>query len=94
MDALFHKGIELAELEKHEKAIEIFDQILSKHKGNINIIYAKSRSKAALGEYTEALDLLRKAISMDGKTIREWAKKEKVFEKLHSNDSFRKMVKL
>ena len=94
MDALFHKGIELAELEKHEKAIEIFDQILSKHQGNINIIYAKSRSKAALGEYSEALDLLRKAISVDGKTIREWAKKEKVFEKLHGDDNFRKMVKL
>ena len=27
MDAFFHKGIELAELGKHEKAIEIFDKI-------------------------------------------------------------------
>jgi tetratricopeptide (TPR) repeat protein len=91
---LFHKGIELAELERHEKAIKIFDQILSKHKDNTSIIYAKSRSIFAMGNYPESLELLRKAISLNGKTVREWAKKEKIFEKLHDNDQFRKMVKL
>jgi tetratricopeptide (TPR) repeat protein len=94
IDALFHKGIELAELEKHERAIEIFSQILSKHKDNANIIYAKSRSEAALGNYLEAMELLKKAIMINAKTIREWAKKEKIFEKLHDNDQFRKLVKL
>ncbi len=94
MDAFFHKGIELAELERHEKAIKIFDQILSKHKDNTSIIYAKSRSIFALGRYPESLELLKKAISLNGKTVREWAKKEKIFEKLHDNDQFRKMVKL
>jgi tetratricopeptide (TPR) repeat protein len=94
LDALFHKGIELAEMEKHEKAIEIFSKILLKHKDNGNIIYAKSRSAAALGNYPESIELLKKAISLNGKTIREWAKKEKIFEKLHDNDQFRKIVKL
>ena len=94
MDALFHKGIELAELEKHEQAIEIFDEILNKHKDNINIIYAKARSKAALGQDYESIDLLRKAVSREGKTIREWAKKEKIFQKMHGNEEFRKIVKL
>jgi tetratricopeptide (TPR) repeat protein len=64
MDALFHKGIELAELDRHEKAIEIFTKILSKHKDNANIIYAKARSNAALGNYLEAMDLLKRAISL------------------------------
>ena len=94
MDALFHKGIEHAELNNHKKAIEIFDQILAKHKDNINIIYAKSRSKAAMGEDVESLELLKKAVAMEGKTIREWAKKEKTFQKFHSDDQFKKLVKL
>ena len=94
MDALFHIGIELAELENHKKAIEIFDQILANHKDNVNIIYAKSRSKSALGEFPESLELLKKAVNLNPKTIRTWAKEEKIFEKLHSNDQFRKLVKL
>jgi len=94
MDALFHKGIELAELDKHEKAIDIFEQILSKHKENVNIIYAKSRSKAALGMYPESLELLKMAISKNPKLIRSWAKEEKLFEKFHDNNQFRKLVKL
>jgi tetratricopeptide (TPR) repeat protein len=94
MDDFFHVGIELAELDKHEKAIEIFDQILAKHKDNINIIYAKSRSKAALGAYPESLELLKHAITKNPKTIREWAKKEKIFTQLHNNDKFRALVKL
>ena len=94
MDAFFHKGIELAELGKHEKAIEIFDKISSKHKDNVNIIYAKSRSKAELGKYPESLELLKQAIAKSPKIIRSWAKEEKIFEKFHSNDEFRKIVKL
>ena len=94
LDALFHMGIEHAELERHNKAIEIFNKILSKHKDNVNIIYAKSRSEAALGNYSEAMGLLKKAILLNSKTIRKWAKKEKIFEKLHDNEQFRKMVKL
>ena len=94
MDALFHKGIELAELEKHDKAIDIFDKILSKHKDNVNIIYAKSRSKAALERYPEALDLLKQAVSKNPKVIRAWAKEEKAFTNLHNDDRFRALVKL
>ena len=94
IDAIFHKGIELAELGKHDKAIEIFGKILLKHQGNANIIYAKSRSEAALGHYPESMELLKKAIQINDKTIREWAKEEKIFEPLHENEQFRKMVKL
>jgi tetratricopeptide (TPR) repeat protein len=94
MDALFHIGIELAELGNHKKAIEIFDQIITKRKDNVNIIYAKSRSKSALGEFPESLELLKKAVSLNSKIIRAWAKEEKIFERLHSNEQFRKLVKL
>ena len=94
MDALFHKGIELAELERHEKAIEVFSKILSKNKDNANIIYAKARSEAALGNYQESMELLKKAVVLNSKTIRDWAKKEKIFEKLHDNEQFKKIVKL
>ena len=85
--------IELAELEKHEEAIKIFDEVLQKHRDNINIIYAKARSKAALDQLPESLELSRKAVSREGKTIREWAKKEKIFEKLYDNEEFKRLVK-
>jgi len=93
-DAFFQKGVQLAELGKHEKALNIFDEILKKHKDNVNVVYAKSRSKAAMEKYPEALELLKQAISKNPKIIRIWAKEEPIFTKLHSNDQFRKLVKL
>ena len=54
----------------------------------------KSRSKAALEEYPEALELLKQAVSRNPKIIRTWAKEEQIFTKLHSNDKFRALVKL
>lgn len=84
----------MQKLETIKKQSKFFDQILQKHKDNVNIIYAKSRSKAAIGEHDDSIDLLRKAVSLNGKTIREWARNEKIFEKLHDNDQFRKLVKL
>ena len=90
----FHKGIELAELNEHKKAIEIFDNILKKYKDNVNVIYAKARSKAALDEIGQSMELLKKAITKDPKTIRKWAKEEKVFERFHDNEQFKRLVKL
>jgi hypothetical protein len=37
--------------------------------------------------------MLKKAISKDPKTIRKWAKAEKIFERFHENDQFNRMVK-
>ena len=58
----------------------------------MNIIYAKSRSKAALEQYPQALELLKEAVSKNGKVIRAWAKEEPIFDKLHTSDEFRKIV--
>jgi len=92
MDALFHKGIEIAELGKHKQAIEIFDKLLTEHKNNVNVIYAKSRSKAALGEIDQSLDLLKQAISQNPKVIKKWAKQEPVFEKIQDDERFKKIT--
>ena len=86
--------MQLAELGEHKKALDVFDDILRKFKDNVNVIYAKSRSKAALDMYPEALELLKQAVSKNPKIIRVWAKEEKIFEKLHGNEQFRKLVKL
>ena len=61
---------------------------------NVNVIYAKARSKAALEKYPEALELLKQAISRNPKIIRKWAKEESIFTVLHNNDKFRALVKL
>ncbi len=90
---MFHKGIELAEIDEHYQAISIFDELLSTYKNNVNVMYAKARSKAALNENTEAIELLKKSISKE-KAIRDWAREEKVFEKFYKNDEFKKLVKI
>lgn len=94
MDAFFQKGVQLAELDQHKKALDVFDELLKKYKDNVNVIYAKSRSMAALEKYPESLELLKQAVSKSPKVIRAWAKEEPIFTKLHSNDEFRKIVKL
>ncbi len=48
---------------------------------------------AALDEIGQELDLLKKAISKDPKTIRKWAKSEKIFERLQENEQFRRLVR-
>ena len=93
-DAFFQKGIQLAELGRHEDAIIVFDDILKKFKDNVNVTYAKSRSKAALGEFSESLNLLKQVINKQPKVIRNWAKEEPIFSKMHSNAEFRRLVKL
>ena len=79
---------------RHEKAITVFDEILKKYKDNVNVIYAKSRSCAALDKIPESMELLKQAITRNPKIIRNWAKEEPIFTKLHNNDKFRSLVKL
>jgi hypothetical protein len=40
------------------------------------------------------MNLLKQAISKQPKVIRDWAKDEPIFSKMHSNDEFRRLVKL
>ena len=93
MDAFFHKGIEMAELGKHEMALEIFDKLLQIHKDNVNVIYAKARSNAALDNIDEAIYLLGQAMKKDRKTIKKWAIQEKFFDSLLDDPRFNKLVK-
>ena len=76
------------------RRLDVFDAILAKNKDNINVIYAKARSKAALGQYSQAMELLTKAVSGSPKVIRVWAREEKVFQVFHSERWFRKLVKM
>ena len=93
LDALFHKGIEYSQIGQHEKAIRVFDDLLRQKKDNVNVMYAKARSLAALEQDAPALEMLKKAISKDPKTIRKWTKAEKIFERYHENDQFRRIVR-
>ena len=61
LDALFHTGVELAHLDRHEKAITVFDKVLTKFGRNISVVYAMARSKAAINEVEESLSLLKEA---------------------------------
>ncbi len=92
MDAFFHKGIELAEIGKHERALEIFDKLLQLHKDNVNVIYAMARSHAAISNVDRALYLLEQAIKKDQKTIKKWAIEDEFFDSLLDEPKFRKLV--
>ena len=59
LDALFQTGVQLAQLDRHEKAIIVFDKVLAKFGRNVNVVYAKARSKAALNVIEESLSLLK-----------------------------------
>ena len=72
--------------------VETIIKILDRHKGNVNVVYAKASSKAALNEVNEAFDLLNVAIK-HLKTIKLWARKEKVFQKFYEDPEFQRMVK-
>ena len=93
MDAFFHKGMELAELGKHEKALEIFDKLLQIHKDNVNVIYAMARSNAAISNIDRALYLLEQAVKKDRKTIKKWAIEDEFFDSLQDEPKFTKLVK-
>ena len=47
---------------------------------------------AALERTEESLALLWQAIAKDSKTIKKWAKQEKIFEKMFYDERFRKLV--
>lgn len=92
-DVTFQIGIQTAELGKHAQALKIFEGI-SGHSNNVNILYALARSRAALEEYSTAMDLLKKAVAKSPKVIREWAREEDAFKPLYHNERFRKLVKM
>ena len=92
MDAFFHKGMESAELGKHEKALEIFDKLLQMHEGNVNVIYAIARSNAAISNVDKALYLLEQAVKKDRKTIKKWAIEDEFFDSLRDDPKFRKLI--
>ena len=92
-DVTFQRGIQTAELGNHRQAIRIFEGI-AQHQDNVNILYALTRSRAALGEYSVAMDLLKRSISKSPKMIRAWAREEDAFKPLYHNERFRKMVKM
>ena len=52
----------------------------------------KLEAKQHLNEVNEAFDLLNIAIK-HSKTIKLWARKEKVFEKFYDDPEFQRMVK-
>ena len=93
MDAFFHKGMELAELGKHDKALAIFDKLLQIHEWNVNVIYAMARSNAAISNIGRALYLLELAVKKDRKTIKKWALEDKFFDSLQDELKFRKLIR-
>ena len=93
MDAFFHKGMELAELGKHDKALAIFDKLLQIHEGNVNVIYAMARSNAAIANIGRALYLLELAMKKDRTTIKKWALEDEFFDSLQDEPKFRKLIR-
>ena len=93
MDALFHKGMELAEIGKHDKALAIFGGLLQIHEGNVNVVYAMARSNAAIANVGRALYLLEQAVKKDRKTIKKWAIEDEFFDSLQDEPKFRKLMK-
>ena len=92
LDALFHTGVELALLDRHEKAVVVFDKVLTKFGRNINVVYAKARSKAALNEIEESLSLLKEA-AKKSKMIKTWAREDEIFGRFIDDSEFESIIR-
>ena len=92
LDALFQKGNQLAALDMHKKAVSVFDKVLEKFGGNVSVIYAKSRSLAALNEIEESFKLLKNAVKQS-RQIKDWAKEDEIFDRFLDDPEFESIVK-
>jgi len=85
--------MELAELGKHERALEIFDKLFQMHEGNVNVIYAMARSNAAMNNVGRAINLLEQAVKKDRKTIKKWALEDEFFDSLQDEPKFTRLIR-
>ncbi len=75
-----------------EKAITVFDKVLTKFGRNISVVYAMARSKAAINEVEESLSLLKEA-AKQSKTIKTWAREDEIFEKFFDDPEFENIIR-
>ena len=70
----------------------MFDKVLAKFGRNINIVYAKARSKAALNEIEESLILLKEA-TKQSKIIKTWAREDEIFDRFLDDPEFESIIR-
>ncbi len=89
--AYYWKGYFLMDFEEYEKAISCFKKMIDKDPNNDEPFYEIACCYAKLGQRSEMLEYLGKAIEMDHENSNE-ALHDQDFEKYKSDKDFRKLV--
>lgn len=91
MTSLLNKGLALHYLGRYSQAITCYDKILEQSPDNASVLYHKACTKSLQKETDQSLELLEKAILIDG----EFAKKasmDKDFDSLHDDSRFKSLT--
>lgn len=93
LELIVNKGLAAAGLGKHEEAIELLNKARQDAPGNSEVIYCQARAFSLLKDSENALAVLKKAVNIDSKWIKQ-ARKEKDFKYIAELDEFKRMQKL
>gem|GEM_PF-447947 len=88
---LLNKGLALHYLGRYSQAITCYDKILEQSPDNASVLYHKACTKSLQKDIDQSLELLEKAILIDG----EFAKKasmDKDFDSLHDDSRFKSLT--
>jgi len=78
-------------LKAYEEALKAYDKAIKLKPGNANAWYNSACVYSTIGDKEKSLSCLRKAIDID-MSFKETAKKDKDFEKLWVDESFKKLI--
>ena len=91
LTSLLNKGLALHYLGRYSQAIICYDKILEQTPDNARTLYHKACTKSLQKDTDQSLELLEKAILLDG----EFAKKasmDKDFDSLHNDPRFKSLT--
>jgi tetratricopeptide (TPR) repeat protein len=89
--ALINKGLALHYLQKYAEAIACYDMILQDRPNNALVLYNKASSLVRENQFTQGLDILRKAIELDF-SCKYKARSDIDFEVIQKTPEFKRLV--
>nr|QNO43661.1 cell division coordinator CpoB [Methanosarcinales archaeon ANME-2c ERB4] len=87
----FNKGLALGKLDRLEEALKAYEKTIKLKPDAAYAWYASACMHSTIGDTEKALACLRKAVDMDT-SFKETAKKDKDFEKIWVDESFKKLI--
>lgn len=75
VSALLQKGQELFKQSEFEQGLQFFEELSKKYPSNSQVLVLKSNCEVKLKKMKQAIESLNRALELDKKNVRAWAKK-------------------